>query len=82
MGTARMSDDPRTGVVDAQCRVHGMENLYIAGSSVFPTCGSDMPTITIVALALRLANHIKASYFECLVQEVGARKDIDLVGAA
>jgi choline dehydrogenase-like flavoprotein len=59
-----------------------MENLYIAGSSVFPTCGSDMPTITIVALALRLANHIKASYFERLVQEVGVRKDTDLVGAA
>ena len=55
MGTTRMHDDPRRGVVDANCRVHGMENLFIAGSSVFPTCGSDMPTITIVALALRLA---------------------------
>ncbi|HEY4041780.1 MAG TPA: GMC family oxidoreductase [Rhodopila sp.] len=61
MGTTRMHADPRQGVVDAQCRVHGMENLFIAGSSVFPTSGSDMPTITIVALALRLAEHIKAS---------------------
>jgi choline dehydrogenase-like flavoprotein len=62
MGTTRMHADPRRGVVDAQCRVHGMENLFIAGSSVFPTCGSDMPTITIVALALRLAEHIKGLY--------------------
>jgi choline dehydrogenase-like flavoprotein len=59
MGTTRMHADPRQGVVDAQCRVHGIENLFIAGSSVFPTCGADMPTITIVALALRLAEHIK-----------------------
>lgn len=62
MGTTRMHDDPRRGVVDAHCRVHGVENLFIAGSSVFPTCGSDMPTITIVALALRLAEHIKDLY--------------------
>ncbi len=60
MGTARMHADPRQGVVDAQCRVHGMQNLFVAGSSVFPTCGSDMPTITIVALALRLADHISS----------------------
>ena len=64
MGTTRMHADPRRGVVDANCRVHGMENLFIAGSSVFPTCGSDMPTITIVALALRLAGHIKSLYRE------------------
>jgi choline dehydrogenase-like flavoprotein len=64
MGTARMHADPRQGVVDTNCRVHGMENLFIAGSSVFPTCGSDMPTITIVALALRLAEHIKANFAE------------------
>jgi len=56
MGTTRMSDDPARGVVDADCRVHGMHNLYIAGSSVFPTVGSDSPTITIIALALRLAD--------------------------
>ena len=60
MGTTRMHTDPRQGVVDANCRVHGVNNLYIAGSSVFPTAGADMPTLTIVALALRLAEHIKA----------------------
>ncbi len=62
MGTARMHEDPRKGVVDSNCRVHGMGNLFIAGSSVFPTCGSDTPTINIVALALRLADHIKGQY--------------------
>ena len=72
MGTARMHADPRHGVVDADCRVHGMENLFIAGSSVFPTCGSDMPTITIVALALRLADHIKASFSRPVVESAGA----------
>lgn len=60
MGTTRMAADPRDGVVDGDCRVHGMTNLYIAGSSVFPTVGNDMPTLTIVALAHRLADHIKA----------------------
>ena len=59
MGTTRMSTDPRQGVVDPDCRVHGMEDLYIAGSSVFPTAGSGTPTMTIVALALRLADHLK-----------------------
>jgi choline dehydrogenase-like flavoprotein len=62
MGTARMHADPRKGVVDSDCRVHGMSNLFIAGSSVFPTCGSDTPTVNIVALALRLAQHIKRQY--------------------
>lgn len=60
MGTTRMHEDPRLGVVDRNCKVHGTHNLYIAGSSVFPTCGNDMPTLTIVALALRLADHIEA----------------------
>ncbi len=59
MGTTRMSTDPSTGVVDANCRVHGMGNLYIAGSSVFPTYGAAPPTLTIVALALRLAEHLQ-----------------------
>jgi choline dehydrogenase-like flavoprotein len=62
MGTTRMHTDPRRGVVDQNCKVHGMHNLHIAGSSVFPTCGNDMPTLTIVALALRLADHIKDQY--------------------
>lgn len=59
MGTTRMSADPRYGVVDADCRVHGVQNLYIGGSSVFPTGGHANPTLTIVALALRMASHLK-----------------------
>lgn len=58
MGTTRMSASPRDGVVDAQCRVHGMENLFVAGSSVFPTGGYANPTLTIVAMTLRLADHL------------------------
>jgi len=59
MGTTRMHRDPRAGVVDPHSRVHGTDNLYLAGSSVFPTGGYANPTLTIVALALRLADHIK-----------------------
>jgi choline dehydrogenase-like flavoprotein len=59
MGTTRMSDDPASGVVDADCRVHGISNLYVAGSSVFPSCGYANATLTIVALALRLADHLQ-----------------------
>jgi choline dehydrogenase-like flavoprotein len=54
-----MADDPKRGVVDRNCKVHGVENLYVAGSSVFPTSAASNPTLTIVALALRLAKHIK-----------------------
>jgi choline dehydrogenase-like flavoprotein len=56
MGTTRMSADPRYGVVDQNCRVHGMQNLYIAGCSVFPKGGGKNPTLTIVLLALRLGD--------------------------
>lgn len=59
MGTTRMSADRRTGVVDADGRVHDCPNLYIAGSSVFPTGGFANPTLTIVALAHRLADHLR-----------------------
>jgi choline dehydrogenase-like flavoprotein len=59
MGTTRMSDDPGQGVVDRNCRVHGISNLFVAGSSVFPTAGSGTPTLTLVALALRLSEHLK-----------------------
>jgi choline dehydrogenase-like flavoprotein len=58
MGTTRMSNDPRKGVVDRDCRVHGIANLYVAGSSVFPTAGSGTPTLTLTALALRLGRHL------------------------
>ena len=59
MGTTRMSDDPKTGVVDRNCQVHGVANLYVSGSAVFPTVGHANPTLTIVALALRLSEHLK-----------------------
>ena len=58
MGTTRMSRDPRDGVVDENCRVHNLDNLYVAGSSVFPTGGGTSPTLTIVMMALRLARHL------------------------
>jgi choline dehydrogenase-like flavoprotein len=61
LGATRMSADPATGVVDADCKVHGMANVYVAGGSVFPTGGHANPTFTIVALALRLADHLKAT---------------------
>ncbi len=59
MGTTRMHASPREGVVDPNGRVHGVKNLYVAGSSVFPTAGFANPTLTIVALTLRLADHLK-----------------------
>ncbi len=59
MGTTRMHRDPSQGVVDSNCRVHGVENLWIAGSSVFATSGAANPTLTLVALALRLAAHLE-----------------------
>ncbi len=59
IGTTRMHRDPTLGVVDENCRVHGSANLYVAGSSVFPSGGANNPTLTIVALAVRLADHIK-----------------------
>ncbi|RMF90418.1 MAG: GMC family oxidoreductase [Nitrospinota bacterium] len=59
MGTTRMHNDPKQGVVDADSRVHGTANLYVAGPSVFPTGGYANPVLTIVALALRLADHVK-----------------------
>lgn len=58
MGTTRMHDSPREGVVDRDCTVHGVANLHIAGSSVFPSVGANFPTITITALALRLAERL------------------------
>ena len=59
MGTTRMAEDPKAGVVDAHCRVHGVGNLYIAGPSVFPTGGYANPVLTIIALTLRLADRLK-----------------------
>ncbi|MCE3553476.1 GMC family oxidoreductase [Pseudonocardia sp. RS11V-5] len=59
LGATRMHSDPAAGVVDSDCRVHGVRNLYVTGSSVFPTYGCSNPTLTVVALALRLADHLK-----------------------
>lgn len=59
-GTTRMSVSPATGVVNTDCRMHSVENLYIASSAVFPTEGQAAPTLTIVALAIRLADKLKA----------------------
>jgi len=58
MGTTRMGIDPSQSVVDPDCRVHGMANLYVAGSSVFPSAATHAPTFTILALALRLVDHL------------------------
>lgn len=59
MGTTRMADNSSKGVVDINCKVFGIENLYIAGSSVFPTYGKANPTMNLLALAIRLADHLK-----------------------
>ena len=60
MGALRMSAAPEDGIVDINSRLHSVDNLYIAGSAIFPTGGYANPTLTIVALALRLADHLKA----------------------
>jgi choline dehydrogenase-like flavoprotein len=59
-GTARMSDDPKSGVVDRHGKVHGVENLYLGGASVFPISGYINPGLTVTAMALRLADHLTA----------------------
>lgn len=59
MGTTRMVDNEKKGVVDKNCKVFNIENLYIAGSSIFPTYGHANPTLNLVALAVRLADHLK-----------------------
>ena len=57
-----MASDRTKGVVNSDCRVHGIENLYIAGSSVFPSIGWANPTLTIVALSVRLAETLKLTF--------------------
>jgi choline dehydrogenase-like flavoprotein len=59
MGTTRMSASPNEGVVDADAKVHGIENLYVAGSSIFPTVGSANPTLTLMATSLKLADQLR-----------------------
>jgi choline dehydrogenase-like flavoprotein len=62
IGTTRMADNPVEGVVDAECQVHGVQGLYVAGSSVFPTSGHCNPTQMIVALAIRVADTLKLRF--------------------
>lgn len=80
MGTTRMHNSPQLGVVDRNCKVHGMNNLFIAGSSVFPTAGANFPTITLVALALRLADYL--SNVMQGANDIGLRSNCDPVQAA
>jgi choline dehydrogenase-like flavoprotein len=59
MGTTRMNESPKLGEVDPHCRVHGISNLYIGSSAVFPTSARSNPTLTILALGLRIADRLK-----------------------
>ena len=59
LGTTRMSSDPTQGVVDADLKVHSLDNLYVAGASVFPSAGISNPTFTIITLSIRLAEHLR-----------------------
>jgi choline dehydrogenase-like flavoprotein len=61
LGTTRMGKDPKYSVVNADCRVHDCENVYVAGGSVFSTSGNANPTYTVVALSIRLADHLQAT---------------------
>jgi choline dehydrogenase-like flavoprotein len=60
-GTTRMAEDPAAGVVDPNCQVHGVSGLFVAGGSAFPTSAYANPTLTVVAMSLRLADHLAAS---------------------
>jgi choline dehydrogenase-like flavoprotein len=59
MGATRMSEDPKSGVVNANCKVHGISNLFVAGAACYPTSGASNPTLTLVALSLHLSDFIK-----------------------
>jgi choline dehydrogenase-like flavoprotein len=76
IGTARMGASAATSVVDANCRVHGMRNLYVAGSAVFSTSSQANPTLTIVALALRLADHVKRTARTPVVARAAEREPV------
>jgi choline dehydrogenase-like flavoprotein len=78
MGTTRMHIDPRQGVVDPDCRVHGIGNLFVAGPSVFPTGGYANPVLTIVALTVRLSDRVKGLLAE---RPIPVSLGHDVVGA-
>ena len=60
MGTTRMHPNPKQGVVNPDCQIHGIANLSVAGAAVFPTAGAANPTLTLVAMSLRLSDHLKS----------------------
>jgi choline dehydrogenase-like flavoprotein len=62
IGTTRISRDPSQGVVNSDCRIHNVDNLYVAGSSIFPTSSHANPTLMIVAMSLRLAEHLTSQH--------------------
>ena len=66
IGTTKMNKDPKKGVVDENCKVHGINNLYVAGSSCFPTAGAVNPTLSIVAMSLRLSNYLQNLFMKII----------------
>ena len=81
MGTTRMSSSPADGVVDANCKVHSVDNLYVTGSSVFTTGGHANPSLTMLALTLRLAAHLREQ-LDGPVPTVSSPVAADLAGAS
>jgi choline dehydrogenase-like flavoprotein len=77
MGTTRMHTDPKLGVVDQDCKIYGVSNLYVAGASVFPTVGYANPVLTTVALSIRLADHIKSKFDSPVKCSQNERKSVD-----
>jgi choline dehydrogenase-like flavoprotein len=75
-GTTRMSDDPTQGVVDSNCQVHGVEGLFVAGSSVFPTAGYANPTLMIVGMSLRLADWLKFNYLPRAAKAIELKQSV------
>jgi len=76
VGTTRMGTDPRQSVVDPELKVHGVENLFVASSSVFPTAGQANSTLLAVAFALRLADHLSAEETEIGCGGTGMKMDV------
>ena len=74
MGTTRMGTHPRNSVVDPDARVHGIDNLYVAGSSIFPTVGCANPTLTLVATSLKLADHLKGRLTMPMTATLGTKR--------
>jgi choline dehydrogenase-like flavoprotein len=80
-GTTRMSDNPKLGVVNSNCQVHGVAGMYIAGASVFPTSGHVNPTLMILSLAIRLADQIKSDLARPAFAVQRVRKDPETLPA-